>query len=511
MPGTVPYRAALLAHTVKRSSFLSQVSHYVGGEVLRQLAGLVSFPTFTRILTQAQYGMMSVVNSTVPMVMPFAKCGMSFASERYYSEYRAKGQEDEFFATTIIFSSIYCLVFCLLYAGVCAGALYLLPAEWLDRTTRRLLQLLTLVGILIFLKAQLAILLQIARARQETVLYNAATTVETYACLGLSLGLLFTLGVKLEWFFLGQMLGSGLVLGFVMLRLSRKMHVRRSLYRKDIVRETLRYGTPLIWNEIAAVAQAMADRYVLLFILGEESVGLYSVGFNVTIIIISLTFSPVYSTLGPVVFQRYADGGEEAARAFLQPVCRWMLRLLFPIVCGVEATAGPLVVLLASAKYQAAALITQLNFAGLALWNLANMLGLAILLSKKTRLHRNVVLLGTTVNVILAIALVRVWGVQGAAVAALVTSVLSAVILLVVAYRLLPMKIYGLYLVPSMVAAGAMWWVIQQITLSHAVWTLLGRVGVGLVVYVPLLLVLDKEARTDVRAFVQRAKQKLGR
>lgn len=496
---------------MKKPGFLSQVSHYVGGEVLRQVAGLVSFPTFTRILTTAQYGMMSVVNSTVPMFMPFAKCGMSFASERYYSEYRAKGQEDEFFATTIIFSSIYCLVFCLVYAGLCGGALFALPHAWLTPSNRRLLQLLTLVGVQIFLKAQLAILLQIARARQETVLYNGATTAETYACLGFSLGLLFGIGVKLELFFIGQMLGTGLVLGVVMYKLSRKMHVRRSLYRKEIVKETLKYGTPLIWNEIAAVAQAMADRYVLLFLLGEESVGMYSVGFNVTIIIISLTFTPVYSTLGPVVFQRYADGGEEGARAFLQPVCRWMLRLLFPIVAGVEATAGPLVVLLASAKYRHAAVITQLNFAGLALWNLANMLGLAILLSKKTKLHRNVVVFGTIVNVAMAIVLVRMWGVNGAAVAALVTSVLSAVILLWVAYKLLPMKIYGLYLVPSFVSAGAMYWAISHIEFSHAVATLFARVGAGIAIYLPLLLVLDKEARADAGMFLQKARAKLGR
>ena len=76
----------------------------MGGELARRLAGLISFPTFTRVLTQAQYGMMSVVNSTIPMVMPFAKCGMSFASERYYADYREKGQEKEFFATTVLLS-----------------------------------------------------------------------------------------------------------------------------------------------------------------------------------------------------------------------------------------------------------------------------------------------------------------------------------------------------------------------------------------------------------------------
>ena len=492
-------------------SFFSQVSHYVGGELLRQVAGLVSFPTFTRILSTAQYGMMSVVNSTVPMVMPFAKCGMSFASERYYSEYRAKGQEKEFFATTILFSSVYCLVFCLVYAALCAGALHLLPASWLEHTTRRLLQLLTLVGIQIFLKAQLAILLQITRARQETVLYNLATTVETYASLGLSLGLLFTLGIQLEWFFVGQMLGTGGVLVFVLVHLARGLEIKRALYRKDIVRETLKYGTPMIWNEIAAVAQAMADRYVLLFMLGEESVGLYSVGFNVTIIVISLTFTPVYSTLGPVVFQRYADGGDAGARAFLEPVCRWMLRLLFPIVCGVEATAGPLVVLLASRKYQQAAVITQLNFAGLALWNLANMLGLAILLSKKTRLHRNVVVFGTALNVVLAIVFVHFWGVRGAAIAALVTSVVSAAVLLAVAYRLLPMKIYGVYLVPSIVASGVMLFALENIDLGRAWATLLVRVAAGIAIYVPLLLVLDKEARRDARLGLAKVKAKLGR
>ncbi|MBI2895790.1 MAG: lipopolysaccharide biosynthesis protein [Deltaproteobacteria bacterium] len=482
-------------------SFFSQVSHYLGGQVLQQIAGLISFPTFTRVLTTAQYGLMSVVNSTIPMVMPFAKCGMSFASERFYAQYRAKGEENEFFSTTILFSLGWCLVFCGLYELVLGGALWLLPPSVLAKgATRTLLHLLMLVGAQIFLKAQLSVLLQITRAKQETLAYNTATTVETYLSLGLSLTLLFTMGLKLEWLFIGQMLATGTVLLYLLRRLSKTLRIRRSFYRKAIAKESLAFGTPMIWNEIAAVAQGMADRYVILFFLGEEAVGVYSVGFNVSMILIALTMVPVYATLGPVVFQKHAEGGEAAARAFLEPVGRWLLRLLFPLIAGVEATAAPLVVLLASSKYREAAVITSINFAGLVFWNAANVLGIAIMIAKQTRLHRNVVLMGTAVNIVLAIGLVQVWHIRGAAVAALITALLAAAVLCYRAYRVLPIRIWGSYLVPSIVASVAMYFAVTQIHFAIGWLTLAVRVALGIALYVPLLLAFDREARTDVRA-----------
>lgn len=489
--------------------FFSQVGHYLGGQLLQQIAGLISFPTFTRVLTTAQYGLMSVVNSTIPMVMPFAKCGMSFASERFYAEYRARGEEDQFFSTTILFSLGWCIVFCGLYELVLGGALWLLPESVLRKgSTRALIHLLMLVGGQIFLKAQLSVLLQITRAKQETLAYNISTTLETYLSLGLSLALLFTMGLRLEWLFIGQMLATGSVLVFLLTRLSRSLRIRRSLYRKQIVKESLAFGTPMIWNEIAQVAQGMADRYVILIFLGEEAVGVYSVGFNVSTILIALTMVPVYATLGPVVFQKHAEGGDAAARAFLEPVGRWLLRLLFPLIAGVEATAGPLVVLLASAKYREAAVITSINFAGLVFWNAANVLGIAIMITRQTRLHRNVVLMGTALNIVLAATFVQFWSIRGAALAALITALLAATVLCYRAYRALPLKIWGTYLVPSIVASAAMYLAVSQIRLDIGWLTLAVRVVAGIALYVPLLLILDREARTNVRAAWARLRER---
>ena len=90
-------------------SFGRQVGHYFGGQFLVQIASFVSFPLFTRLLGPGLYGLMGTVNSAVQLVMPFAKCGMSNATERLYAEHRAKGEEQAFFVTTRIFSLLWAL------------------------------------------------------------------------------------------------------------------------------------------------------------------------------------------------------------------------------------------------------------------------------------------------------------------------------------------------------------------------------------------------------------------
>ncbi len=494
-------------------SFGRQVGHYFGGQFLVQIASFVSFPLFTRLLGPALYGLMGTVNSAVQLVMPFAKCGMSNATERLYAEHRAKGEEQAFFVTTRIFSLLWALGLVTLLEVLLAAFVFLVPTSLVPESSpfRHLAWLGMLVGPLVFAKSQLAVMLQVVRARQETLYFNGVTTLETYLSLGLSVAFLFLFRRGLEALFLGQTAASALVLIVVTVHLTKQMPLDRKLYRKEMVKEALHFGTPLIWNEVSAVIGAFADRFVILALLDERALGIYQVGAGLAFTLLQVTAQPLEYAVGPVVFQRWADGGEAKVRELLEPVARWTLRLMMPMLAGIQAVAEPLIVLMSGDAYRESANILRLNFFASLFWGVTSTIAIAVLIAKRTRLKRNVVWFATAANVALAIVLVPRFGIQGAAYAFVASILASCGYLCFVAYRILPMRIWGLYLLPSIAASVAMYFAVAWIDLGPPVLTLLVRVAGGAVVYPVLLLALDADARREIKPIVAKVRARLGR
>ncbi len=111
----------------------------------------------------------------------------------------------------------------------------------------------------------------------------------------------------------------------------------------------------------------------------------------------------------------------------------------------------------------------------------------------------------------LAVVLVPRFGIQGAAYAFVASILASCGYLCLVAYRILPMRIWGLYLLPSIAASVGMYFAVAWIDLRTPVLTLLARVVGGAVVFPVLLLALDGEARRELRPIIAKLRARLGR
>jgi O-antigen/teichoic acid export membrane protein len=52
-------------------------SHFVGGNVISLLLGLITFPILTRLLSREDYGILGLVTTTIAIAVAFAKGGIS--------------------------------------------------------------------------------------------------------------------------------------------------------------------------------------------------------------------------------------------------------------------------------------------------------------------------------------------------------------------------------------------------------------------------------------------------
>ena len=61
-------------------------SHYGVISLFSMIAGLISFPVFTRLFSVADYGVMALVAATITVAVAVGKVGVQHAVLRYHSE-----------------------------------------------------------------------------------------------------------------------------------------------------------------------------------------------------------------------------------------------------------------------------------------------------------------------------------------------------------------------------------------------------------------------------------------
>ena len=67
--------------------FIKQFGHFFAGLGLVQLFGFLTFPILTRALTKEQYGVMSLVTTTMMLAVAVSKAGLSNGIIRFYKDY----------------------------------------------------------------------------------------------------------------------------------------------------------------------------------------------------------------------------------------------------------------------------------------------------------------------------------------------------------------------------------------------------------------------------------------
>src|SRR5688572_28532523 len=109
---------------------LQHASYYTVGYVLMMVAGLVSFPIITRLISVADYGVMTLMSSLLGIAVVFGKQGVQHAIIRFHAEaVVGKGSEGERVFTSTVMLSLG--VFGLVATAAWIAAAFWAPVDWI--------------------------------------------------------------------------------------------------------------------------------------------------------------------------------------------------------------------------------------------------------------------------------------------------------------------------------------------------------------------------------------------
>ncbi len=480
---------------------LVHTSTYTIGNLLVTIAGFISFPLYTRVLTVADYGIMNTISAILLLLAAVAKLGVQHATIRYYAEVKAgKNALDlnAFYATVFWGMAITGLVLMLIWILI----VVVLPLPWWQDP--KISGLLLMTSVLILVRNINSAMTNILRAQQRSTVLSIFNVVNRYATLALTIGILFYAITNVTGFYISIIIAEILAVTAMFLYLRRDCQFAPSQTSWPLYRMMLVYGIPMIGFEMSSILLNLGGRLTLLPLQGEEAVGLYSAAYSLCEYVQLTVIAAINQAISPIYLRLWEEKGEAATRQFVEQSLHYYLLIAPAIFAGLVGVGDELIVLLASDKYAAATPMIPFVIAGMLLDGAVMVFGAGLYIRKQTKILMYLVFACALLNLVLCAGLIPVFGMKGAAIAMLLSYSVLALAAWFVSVRRLPVTLPWLSLLKFSAIAALMYYVVSLVHVDSLILTLMAKVSVGAACYGVLVLLVDERTRDAVIALLKR-------
>ena len=450
----------------------------------------MSLPILTRVFSKSQYGIFGLVTITIFILIAFAKLGLQHSSIRFYQEFNTGKREQGvsvFYSTLFWGSLVSSIVISLIFILGILAFKQLFPSK---------------MGTVIWLIPPLVVsgsmfirLNNFIRTEQKTVLFNLMGVVRRYSSLGFGLALVFLISKQVHVFYIGLLLAEILIVAFLVSRLFGQGVIKFKSFHIPFLKESVRYGLPLIFLELSSFFLKFSDRYLIQWFLGSAAVGVYTVGANLSQHVVDVVCVPVAYAISPMYMELWTKEGKEKTGKFVSEATNYLIMIALPIIFGFYAMRREIVVMLASNKFADASSIIPFILIGVAIWEFYPLLSAGLFIHKKTKNLAMVTIFTGALNVALNILLIPKFGIVGAAVASLICYIFTIFLIILSSFRYLKVEFYIHRVLRYLAASFFMWLVINWLPFKQQIRFLPLTIIIGLLTYSLLIFIADGSLR----------------
>ncbi|KAF1722000.1 lipopolysaccharide biosynthesis protein [Pseudoxanthomonas wuyuanensis] len=464
---------------------------YSSASVLVMLAGLISFPALTRLLDNTQYGILGYYETWLMIAVAVAKLGAQHAIIRFYP-YGQEGAGLRGFATNLfllpmlvslgLWALAMTVFFCIDYFG---GASFS-PVLWLAVLSIPLMVFVSLVQMVL-------------RAGEHSGLLMVTRVSWRWLELAAMLGAVIALERTALAAYGGKVLAAAVVIVFYVHWVRKNLQFSRQALDVSQFRMALRYGMPLVVNEIATVLLISIDRIMLKGLLDDFAVvGIYTIGYSLALQVSMLMHAALSESFVPVANRNYETEGAAGVRSLKRQVLFPMTYASIGVGVAIWCVGSEAVQAISGADKAASGPVFAWIGTMYALYPLLDIGGYGLLLHKRSMTVLYLTLVVAALNIGLNLWLIPTLGVMGAVYA----TVASYALLGAATCALCPRELRRLpdmrTLLLALGAAAAFVAVVRLTDLFGLVspWTrLFTAFGLWLLLYVAPVLLLDARLR----------------
>lgn len=196
-----------------------------------------------------------------------------------------------------------------------------------------------------------------------------------------------------------------------------RRHLRFSRHAIDLraYRDSLRYGLPLVANEIAAMSLITIDRVMIKHLTGDfHEVGIFTIGCALAMQVGVIMADPLWASFNPVVNRVHGIDGAMEVRALKARVLLPVTYAAIGVGAGIWAIGPDALVMLAGTDKAASGPVFAWLGAMFALLPMLDVSGYGLLLQKRTMTVLSITTLAAGLNIGLNFLWIPLHGVMGA-------------------------------------------------------------------------------------------------
>ena len=379
-------------------------------------------PLYTRVLSPGEYGSLDLIIVFASIVNLTITLQVSQGVARFYTSETDPGRKVLYAASSFWFT-LFCygvfLGFTLLFKNV-LSELIMGQAD---------LQFAFQIGVVyIFANGILSLIHNQLRWELQSVRYAIISLTVALITAGVSIWLVYSIHLGLAGLLLGMLSGSavGSVLGLWWLRSSFQCR-----FSGAQLKEMLCFSTPLVLAGISVWVSLYVDRLMIQYFLNIDEVGIYGIGYRLasTSSIVMVGFQ---GALTPLIYTHYQHSSTPSQ---LEKIFRIFMIFALLTLLILSLFASNILALMTTPSYYGASKLAVFLVPAMLLSNMY-IFAPGIGIAKKNKYILWISIFGALLNTLLNIILVPLFGIIGASIATLASSLLVFVVYMAMSQKL---------------------------------------------------------------------------
>jgi O-antigen/teichoic acid export membrane protein len=388
---------------------------YALGNMSGKLVGFIlTFFFYVKHLTLAEYGRLGTLEAAVQLIVTLSGLNLSVAFVRWYSDKEMQGRQSSAF-----FPLLLVIIFIAVFINICSFPFTQNISSLLFETGdySRLVRLMFCSAGFELVGTIPAVLCQ---AQLKPMQYTRNIIIRLGVVLVCTVLFIVALDRKLEGIYEAQIIG-----GMVYIALFMPYIIKNSVakFEKTLLIKMFYYSLPLFLSSAFGVLLLVADRFILNFITGSATVGVYSLGLKLANLLKMIFVLPIKMAVFPIMFQMADKPNAQRFYAKLMTYITFGL-MFFVIAVSMFGQEGVKIITVGQPDYWDAYLVIPFISFGILFLMMREQTIYCLHIVKRTGVIASVVIFMSLLNLGLNILLIPFMGAIGAALSTLLSQLI---------------------------------------------------------------------------------------
>ena len=279
-------------------STLKNAFIYSLGSISSKLVGFVLIPLYTKHLSVYDYGILSIIEITIQLLVSVIGLKISAGLLRWYWDKDYQSRQKSMFFSTFIFLLLVSVTVVLLCSVLTDQISVILLGN--IKYSHLILLMLISAGF----QVNIQLIQSLMRIQEKPLLYSFSSLSRLIVTLSCTIYFIVYMGKKVEGIYEAQIIGQVILLLLTSIYIVKNIKLKIEWF---ILKEMLAYSFPLIFAEIAGVVFAITSRYSLKFLTTMQEVGVFSLGFKIANTIKVFVVTSLMLAITPIIFRKLDD------------------------------------------------------------------------------------------------------------------------------------------------------------------------------------------------------------